>query len=124
MNSRYCWTILLAMLAAPSRAMDEGLPNIVLINCDNLGYGDVGPFGSTRHRTPNLDRMADEGMKVCQPYPLGAAALCGGRTARTGGVHCYNTSIEGCTARDSREWWRILPLSESRIVVAGTIVFT
>lgn len=39
-------------------------PNFVLIVADNLGYGDVGCFGSTTNRTPNLDRMADEGMKL------------------------------------------------------------
>ncbi len=36
-------------------------PNIVVIYCDDLGYGDIGPFGSKVHRTPNLDRMAAEG---------------------------------------------------------------
>ncbi len=37
-------------------------PNFIIIYCDDLGYGDVGCFGSTKHRTPNLDRMAEEGM--------------------------------------------------------------
>jgi len=36
-------------------------PNIVLLLCDNLGYGDVEPFGSTLNRTPHLNRMAREG---------------------------------------------------------------
>ena len=38
-------------------------PNFILIVTDNLGYGDIGPFGSKVHRTPCLDRMAAEGMK-------------------------------------------------------------
>jgi len=51
-------------------------PNIILINCDDLGYGDLGCYGSTDHATPNLDRMAAEGMRftdfcmassVCSP---------------------------------------------------------
>ena len=37
-------------------------PNFVVIYCDNLGYGDIEPFGSTVHRTPQLNRMAREGM--------------------------------------------------------------
>ncbi len=37
-------------------------PNIVLINCDELGYGDLGCYGSTAHDTPALDRMAAEGV--------------------------------------------------------------
>ena len=51
-------------------------PNIVLINCDDLGYGDLGCYGSPVNRTPHLDRMAAEGMRftdfhmaspVCSP---------------------------------------------------------
>jgi len=36
-------------------------PNFIVIFCDDLGYGDVGCFGSNKHRTPNIDRMAAEG---------------------------------------------------------------
>lgn len=42
----------------------EGKPNFIVILCDNLGYGDVGCFGSKLHRTPNVDRLAGEGMKL------------------------------------------------------------
>ena len=38
--------------------------NFVLTVCDNPGYGDVGCFGSKLHRTPHLDRMAAEGMRL------------------------------------------------------------
>jgi arylsulfatase A-like enzyme len=48
-------------------------PNIVLILPDDMGYGDIGPFDpKTKNRTPNLDRMAKEGMKFTSPpetYP-------------------------------------------------------
>ena len=46
----------------------ERTPNFVIIFCDDLGYGDVGPFGSTKHRTPNLDRMAEEGRRFTDFY--------------------------------------------------------
>ncbi|MEA1950327.1 MAG: sulfatase, partial [Planctomycetota bacterium] len=39
------------------------LPNIIVVFVDNAGYGDIGPYGSRRNRTPNLDRMAREGMR-------------------------------------------------------------
>lgn len=54
----------------------DGPPNIVLINCDDLGYGDLGCYGSTQHDTPALDRLAAEGVRftdflmaspVCSP---------------------------------------------------------
>ncbi|MBE0654630.1 MAG: sulfatase-like hydrolase/transferase [Bacteroidales bacterium] len=37
-------------------------PNIVIIFTDDQGYGDLGSFGATGYQTPNLDRMASEGM--------------------------------------------------------------
>lgn len=43
-------------------------PNFVIINIDDLGYADTGPYGSTLNRTPNLDRMAAEGMKLTSHY--------------------------------------------------------
>ena len=48
-------------------------PNFVIINIDDLGYADVGPFGSKLNRTPNLDRMAREGRKFTSFY---AAPVC------------------------------------------------
>jgi len=47
-------------------------PNFVLINIDDLGYADIGPFGA-KISTPNLDRMAKEGMKLTSHY---AAPVC------------------------------------------------
>ncbi len=38
-------------------------PNVVLINCDDLGYGDLGCYGSTRNKTPALDQLAAEGVR-------------------------------------------------------------
>src|SRR5476651_1726456 len=43
-------------------------PNIVFILADDLGYGDLGCYGQTKIRTPNLDRMASEGMRFTQSY--------------------------------------------------------
>ena len=43
-------------------------PNIILINCDDLGYGDLGCYGSTRNDTPHLDRLAQEGKRFTDFY--------------------------------------------------------
>ncbi len=43
-------------------------PNIIFVLVDNLGYGDIGCFGSTQHRTPHIDRLAQEGVKLTSFY--------------------------------------------------------
>jgi arylsulfatase A len=48
-------------------------PNFIVINIDDLGYADIGPYGSKLHRTPHLDRMAAEGRKLTCFY---AAPVC------------------------------------------------
>ncbi len=58
--------LMIVMLAAAPlsvRADEPTKPNFIIVYCDNLGYGDIEPFGSTRNRTPNLNRMAREGRK-------------------------------------------------------------
>ncbi len=68
------WSLLLAvLLAVPTRLAADDKPNFVLINADDLGYADIGPFGSTLNRTPNLDRMAQQGRKLTCFY---AAPVC------------------------------------------------
>lgn len=63
----------LLLAAAPSVAADAPLPNFVVILIDDMGYGDIGPFGSKVNRTPHLDRMAAKGMKLTSFY---AAPVC------------------------------------------------
>ncbi len=66
----------LLSLAADLRAAEEpkpARPNFIFINIDDLGYADIGPFGSKINRTPNLDRMAKEGRKLTSFY---AAPVC------------------------------------------------
>lgn len=48
--------------------MTKRPPNIILINCDDLGYGDLGCYGSTVNRTPNLDTMAARGIRFTDFY--------------------------------------------------------
>ena len=54
--------------------MSRKNPNIILINCDDLGYADIGCYGSTRNKTPALDRLAEQGMRFTDFYA--AAPVC------------------------------------------------
>ncbi len=55
-----------------TRAADP--PNVIFVLVDNLGYADIGCFGSTTHRTPNIDRLASEGVRLTSFYS--AAPVC------------------------------------------------
>ncbi|MEY4940196.1 MAG: Arylsulfatase [Verrucomicrobiota bacterium] len=67
-------------LAQGASAQSARAPNFLVFFCDNLGYGDIGAYGSKLHRTPNLDRLATESRKfthfytcanVCTPSRVG-----------------------------------------------------
>ena len=45
-----------------------GKPNVIIILCDDTGYGDLACYGSVKHRTPNLDKMAQEGIRFTDFY--------------------------------------------------------
>jgi arylsulfatase A len=57
-----------ALLGPRAEAAAARKPNVIFILADDLGYGDIGPFGQKLIRTPNLDRWAAEGMKLTQHY--------------------------------------------------------
>ncbi|MEC9091684.1 MAG: sulfatase-like hydrolase/transferase, partial [Planctomycetota bacterium] len=70
---------------------EKPAPNFVVIFIDDMGYGDIGPFGSQINRTPHLDRMAKEGCKLTSFYvaspvctPSRAALLTGCYPQRVG----------------------------------------
>jgi arylsulfatase A-like enzyme len=76
-----CATLLLVITAvvgmttgksADGRVVQTTPPNIVLILMDDLGYGDIGSFGGRDAKTPNIDRLAREGVKLTDFYANGA----------------------------------------------------
>ena len=80
----------LAVFSAQARPTEPAKkPNVVIIFIDDLGYADIGPFGATKQKTPNLDRMAAEGMKLTSFY---AAPVCSVSRAQmmTG---CYGARV-------------------------------
>lgn len=60
--------LLLALAGVAAQGADGQRPNIVFILADDLGYGDLGCYGQTKIRTPNIDRLAAQGMRFTQHY--------------------------------------------------------
>lgn len=69
-------------------------PNIIFILSDDLGYGDLGCYGQKRIQTPNLDRMAAEGMRFNQFY-AGSTVCAPSRCALLTGKHIGRASVRG-----------------------------
>src|SRR5262245_9000275 len=87
------------MIVQPARVVAQGgvsqvarRPNVVLIIMDDLGYGDIGSYGVKDARTPNLDRLAREGVRLTDAYSNGAncsptrSALISGRYQQRVGI--------------------------------------
>lgn len=69
-------------------------PNIIYILADDLGYGDPGSYGQTKFETPNIDRLAAEGIRFTQHYS-GATVCAPSRSALMTGLHTGHTPIRG-----------------------------
>ncbi|MBE3040169.1 MAG: sulfatase-like hydrolase/transferase, partial [Chloroflexi bacterium] len=92
----------LPLACAPSELARQGEagarpPNILFILADDLGYADLGCYGQTKIRTPNLDRLAREGTRFTQYYS-GHPVCAPSRCSLLSGLHTGHTCI-----RDNRE---------------------
>ena len=89
-------------------------PNIVFVLADDLGYGDLGCYGQTHFKTPNIDRLAAEGMKFTQHYS-GSTVCAPSRCVLMTGLHTGH-----CYIRDNREHQPIgqEPLAAEAVTVA------
>lgn len=88
--------LLLAILAASSipasGAEAARRPNVVFFIADDLGYGDLGCYGQKKFRTPNIDRLAVEGMRFTASYS-GHNVCAPSRCVLMTGMHCGHTYI-------------------------------
>jgi len=96
--------------AAQSRTagMKTKRPNIIFILADDLGYGDVGCFGQKIIQTPNIDRLAEEGMRFTDHY-AGSTVCAPSRCCLMTGLHTGHALVRG-NAR--------VPLRPSDVTVA------
>ncbi len=114
-DSRSLWlamsTAFVALLlvgASPIVANDDRpvsgerrLPNVVVIFIDDLGYADIGPFGKNKFATPNLDRMAREGMKFTD-FVTSSAVCSASRAALLTGCYHRRVGISGALGPNAR----------------------
>ncbi len=89
----FCLLFLVSILSRAQNRPDRP-PNIVFILADDLGYGDLSCYGQKKFRTPNIDRLAAEGMKFTQAY-AGTAVCAPSRSALLTGLHTGHTPIRG-----------------------------
>lgn len=77
------------------------LPNIVLIYADDLGYGDLGCYGTTKVRTPNIDRLAQEGLRFTDAHSPSATCT-PSRYALLTGEYAWRKKGTGVLPGDAR----------------------
>jgi arylsulfatase A-like enzyme len=93
-----------AALAQPTPRQAASKPNVVLIMMDDLGYGDLGSYGASDARTPNIDRLARQGVRLTDGYSNGhvctptRAALISGRYPQRFGLERALTVAPADTA--------------------------
>lgn len=108
-NTLFVWAALaLAQLNCGilAQAHDEGKPhkpNILLVVCDDMGYGDLGCYGQPYIATPNLDSLAHAGARFTQAY-AGSPVSAPSRASLMTGQHSGH-----CEVRGNCEYWRDVP---------------
>ena len=98
MKSKVLSLLGLAVFLLPACGMsgleEADRPNIIYILVDDMGYGDLGSYGQKHIKTPNLDRMADEGMRFTAHYA--GSTVCGpSRATLMTGLHTGHSPIRG-----------------------------
>ncbi len=88
----------LAVVSCSEAGKEKPLPNIVYILADDLGYGDLSCYGQKKFSTPNIDRLASQGMLFRQHY-TGCTVSAPSRSCLMTGLHTGHTPIRG-----NKEW--------------------
>ena len=101
--------IISAFIAQPAFSQPQEKPNIIIIIADDLGYGDVSCYGATRLKTPNIDRLANQGLKFTNGYCTSATSTPSRYSLLTGQ---YAWRREGTT---------ILPGDAAALITPGMI---
>jgi len=125
---RRCWSLLLAAAwwltngalcsaadapvdSLQARIQAKHKPNIIFILADDLGYGDIGCYGQTKIKTPNIDHLAAQGMRFTQCY-AGSTVCAPSRASLMTGLHTGHVRIRGNAA---------VPLQAADVTVAEVL---
>ena len=93
-----CAAVLSVVQAQAAERGSSAKPNFLIILCDDLGYGDLGCYGNATIKTPNLDRLASQGMRLTDCYA--AAPVCSpSRASLMAGVYPSNVARDGASRR-------------------------
>lgn len=84
--------LLLSLMAMPTLYASEVLPNVVIIYGDDVGYGDVGVYGSKKIPTPNIDSLAKSGIQFTDGH-CSAATCTPSRFSMLTGKHAYREGV-------------------------------
>ena len=85
---------LLAIESPAASSSKPAKPNIIFIMADDLGYGELGSYGQQKIKTPNLDRMAREGLRFTRMY-AGSTVCAPSRSVLMTGLHTGHTTVRG-----------------------------
>jgi arylsulfatase A len=88
---------LVCVCSGPTPQAQAPKPNILLIQADDLGYGDLGVYGQAMFQTPNVDRLAKNGLRFISYY-AGSTVCAPSRAALMTGLHTGHTWIRGNVA--------------------------
>ena len=91
---RYFITILFLLPVICINAQKNSRPNIIFIFADDLGYGDIGCYGQQKIETPNIDGLAQNGMRFTQFYS-GSTVCAPARSSFLTGLHTGHTQVRG-----------------------------
>lgn len=109
-----CFALALAV-AGPCFAADQ--PNIVYILLDDAGWGDLGCYGQQKLKTPNMDRLASDGMRFTQHYS-GSTVCAPTRSVLMTGQHTGHTYIRGNNSNPMGGAEGQFPISDETVTVA------
>ncbi len=104
----FTWVIPFLLFSFSCTTQEERSPNIIFILADDLGYGDPGCYGQQQIETPNLDKLAEDGIRFTQHY-AGSTVCAPSRCSLMTGLHTGHSLIRGNAT---------LPLQKNSVTVA------